>query len=85
MAVNAAPFNGMVGVIALIFAVILPMIHAAGLAPAPALAPTSDGKLSLLFLEKNKCFCMMFKLGELPEIAWIVSFVLVKLLIECNF
>ncbi|PRQ60337.1 putative arabinogalactan peptide, AGP [Rosa chinensis] len=45
MAVNAAPFNGMVGVIALIFAVILPMIHAAGLAPAPApaLAPTSDG------------------------------------------
>ncbi|KAM5557539.1 hypothetical protein ABKV19_024758 [Rosa sericea] len=41
MAVNAASFNGVVGVVALIFAVILPMIHAA--APAPAPAPTSDG------------------------------------------
>ncbi|KAL6132116.1 hypothetical protein ACLB2K_070487 [Fragaria x ananassa] len=45
MAVNAASFNRVVATFALIFAVVLPMSHAAGLspAPAPAPAPTSDG------------------------------------------
>ncbi|KAL6127206.1 hypothetical protein ACLB2K_075248 [Fragaria x ananassa] len=45
MAVNAASFNRVVAIVALLFAVVLPMSHAAGLslAPAPAPAPTSDG------------------------------------------
>ncbi|KAL6127207.1 hypothetical protein ACLB2K_075248 [Fragaria x ananassa] len=44
MAVNAASFNRVVAIVALLFAVVLPMSHAAGLslAPAPAPAPTSD-------------------------------------------
>ncbi|XP_004308013.1 PREDICTED: arabinogalactan peptide 20-like [Fragaria vesca subsp. vesca] len=41
MAVNAASFNRVVAIFALIFAIVLPMSNAAGLSPAPA--PTSDG------------------------------------------
>lgn len=43
----ASTFNGVVAIVALIFTVVVPMAHAADLAPAPVPAPapatTSDG------------------------------------------